>query len=158
VTFPTLEVTGFSTTRRRALLSGLCPRCRSGRIFAGLLDMHPRCPTCALQFEREPGYFTGAVCLSFLFGLPLMTLLCAASASWWGPDSSLPGAVLPAVLALAVGAPILCRWSRILWIHLDRGLDPGRVQRRPLRRRSRRDAAKGATIDRLERPERSRTA
>lgn len=132
----------FPTTRPRALLFGLCPRCRSGRIFAGFLDMHAHCPACALRFEREPGYFSGAVWLSCLLGLPLLTLFAAASAAWAGPDCSLPLAVLAASAALAAGAPVLCRWSRILWIHLDRGVDPDTRRPRSQRGKGRRRAAR----------------
>jgi hypothetical protein len=27
--------------------------------------MHEQCPVCGLRFEREPGYFTGAMYLSY---------------------------------------------------------------------------------------------
>ena len=48
-----------------AILRQRCPRCFTGQVFRGLIDMNERCPVCDLEFEREPGYFTGAM---FEFG------------------------------------------------------------------------------------------
>ena len=49
-----------------------CPRCLAGRVYRGLLTMNERCPQCGLTFEREPGYFTGAMYASYLLALPLV--------------------------------------------------------------------------------------
>src|SRR4051812_24822754 len=51
-----------------------CPRCRDGRIFRaslwrGFLAMHDVCPVCGLKFDREPGYFLGAMYFSYLISL-----------------------------------------------------------------------------------------
>src|SRR5436190_14514542 len=58
-------------TTTQAILRGVCPRCRQGRIFAkpmwrGILAMHERCPVCGLKFDRESGYFLGAMYFSYL--------------------------------------------------------------------------------------------
>src|SRR5689334_512492 len=53
----------------------LCPICRSGPIFRvplwrGFLAMNEKCPVCGLRFEREPGYFLGAMYFSYLLSIP----------------------------------------------------------------------------------------
>ena len=52
---------------RRAM--GLrCPRCGRSPLFTGLVRMVPRCPVCGLDFERETGYFIGAIYYHMLTG------------------------------------------------------------------------------------------
>jgi uncharacterized protein (DUF983 family) len=98
-----------------------CPRCLQGRVFAGVFRMHARCPVCGLQFEREPGYFVGAMYLSY--GLAII-----ATAVVWLPMVLLGrslGEVLLASGALLIAAsPWLFRYSRVLWLHLDHAVDP----------------------------------
>src|SRR3954467_1228327 len=59
-------------TRIGAMLRMRCPRCLRGKLFRGLFDMWERCPQCGFVFEREPGYFTGAMYASTLITLPLV--------------------------------------------------------------------------------------
>src|SRR5260370_21128589 len=54
----------------RSILQQRCPRCRIGgifqySIFRGFPKMCERCGICDLKFEREPGYFLGAMYFSF---------------------------------------------------------------------------------------------
>src|SRR5712671_2207503 len=72
------------------ILQQRCPRCRSGNIFRKSLflfpKMHERCPTCDLKFEREPGYFLGAMYVSYALGLVIITLIAALLwflTGWW---------------------------------------------------------------------------
>lgn len=128
------KVVPFPTTPLRAFLRSLCPRCRSGRIFASFLAMNPECPSCGLVFEREPGYFSGALLISHLAGLPMIVLLAGITILGLGPDASIPLAILLATLSFTALSPFLCRVARVLWIHLDQNLDPAR---RPYRSRRR---------------------
>src|ERR1700758_1848087 len=67
------------------ILHQLCPRCRTGKIFRsslyrGFPRMHERCPACDLKFHREPGYFLGAMYISY--GMALAAILIIALALW----------------------------------------------------------------------------
>jgi hypothetical protein len=55
--------------RLTAIVKQLCPRCLQGQVFATLFRMHEQCPVCGLRFEREPGYFTGAMYLRYIVGV-----------------------------------------------------------------------------------------
>jgi uncharacterized protein (DUF983 family) len=117
----------FQAIRRQA-----CPRCREGQIFdgplryatlwRGFLKMHDRCPVCGLKFEREPGYFLGALYFSYALSLPPGLLLIMLIWRWtlWPFDLVMLGAFV-AYLPLV---PIVTRWARVLWIHLDQHFDP----------------------------------
>ncbi|HEY8829040.1 MAG TPA: DUF983 domain-containing protein, partial [Candidatus Limnocylindria bacterium] len=59
----------------RSILLLLCPRCRRGELFTGLLDMPERCPVCGLVYEREHGYFVGAMAISYGLAVALVGLL-----------------------------------------------------------------------------------
>lgn len=48
------------TQLKRGLLKR-CPRCGEGRVFASYFHMRQRCPVCNYGFEREEGYWTGAM-------------------------------------------------------------------------------------------------
>ena len=84
--------------------------------------MHERCPICDLKFNREPGYFLGAMYISY--GLALAAILSIAFALWlithWRIDRVVIWAI---ILFLPLVLPITL-FSRVLWIYLDQAVDP----------------------------------
>jgi hypothetical protein len=83
--------------------------------------MNARCPRCDLVFEREPGYFTGAMVVSYaiavvVYGALALLLGTLMPAEW---------ALLVAIVPFLVTVPAIWRCSRVVWMHLDRALDPG---------------------------------
>lgn len=63
-----------------------CPRCRVGKVFKGntyslkVQKMNEFCPHCDLKFEREPGYFYGAMFVSYALNVAeIITVSVAAS-------------------------------------------------------------------------------
>jgi uncharacterized protein (DUF983 family) len=99
-----------------------CPRCLEGRVFRGAIDMNERCPECGLVFEREPGYFTGAMVVSYLIAVVVYAALVLLL---W----SLPGWRVEVALAVAaalffVAVPAIFRYSRVIWMHFDHAVDP----------------------------------
>jgi hypothetical protein len=82
--------------------------------------MYETCRVCGLRYEREPGYFLGAMYASYALGL--------VSTAYWMPLLFLgfsPWLVigLPTV-QLILQVPLSFRYSRIIWLHLDHGFDP----------------------------------
>lgn len=105
-----------------ALVKQRCPRCRDGRVFAGVLAMNAACPVCGFRFEREQGYFLGAMYFSYAFGIaaaaPLAIALLVLS------DLSLTTIGWIAGAELALLSPLIFRYSRVAWIHFDQRFDP----------------------------------
>jgi uncharacterized protein (DUF983 family) len=105
-----------------------CPRCREGRIFKGLFAMNDPCPVCGLVFEREGGYFLGAMYFSYALAIlilvPLFYLFQWLLPGW-------PGILVAsvAVLPYLPLTPLVFRYSRVLWIYFDRAVDPFEVNR-----------------------------
>ena len=110
-------------SRLGAILAQRCPRCREGQVFASTWRMNPRCPACGLLFLRDTGYFTGAMYFSYALGIPIIALLTLA-AYLLAPSWHLWQHVLAAWAAFLPLVPVVFRYSRVLWIHLDRFLDP----------------------------------
>jgi uncharacterized protein (DUF983 family) len=42
-----------------------CPRCGGTDLFTGWFRMRPECALCGLRFEREQGYFVGAIYVNY---------------------------------------------------------------------------------------------
>ena len=84
--------------------------------------MHERCPNCDLKFEREQGYFLGAMYISY--GLALVTIVALGLLLWAFTSWPLQKITLWAVLLFLPLAPALTLFSRVLWIYLDRAIDP----------------------------------
>jgi uncharacterized protein (DUF983 family) len=109
-----------------AFLRLRCPRCREGRLFRTTFDMADPCPVCGLLYEREPGYFMGALFCSYALALavflPVYLLLYLA---------------LPGVNLMLIGficlilylptTPLIFRYARALWLYWDRWNSPSEV-------------------------------
>jgi hypothetical protein len=91
-------------------------------IFIGFPRMLEHCPNCDLKFEREQGYFLGAMYISY--GLALITIVVLALVLWALTSWSMQKITLWAILLFLPLAPGLTLFSRVLWIYLDRTIDP----------------------------------
>jgi uncharacterized protein (DUF983 family) len=104
----------------RMLFVHRCPRCRKGRVFSGLVRMNPACPECGLRFEREPGYFLGAMYFSYALAVAAAAPLVVAGLLLDWPIQTIGWA---STALLVVLAPWLFRASRIVWLHFDQTFD-----------------------------------
>jgi hypothetical protein len=91
-------------------------------IFTGFPRMYELCPNCGLKFEREEGYFLGAMYISY--GLALIVIVALALLLWGATSWSLQKIVLWAILLFLPTAPTLTLFSRVIWIYLDWAIDP----------------------------------
>jgi uncharacterized protein (DUF983 family) len=110
-----------------AILHQLCPRCRAAKMFrrsilAGFPRMHDCCPVCGLRFEREQGYFLGAMYISY--ALSLVTIVLVGLFLWLVTHWPVRAVTLWSVLLFLPAAPALTLFSRVLWIYLDLAIDP----------------------------------
>lgn len=104
------------------ILTLTCPRCRRGKLFTGILDMPERCPVCGLVYEREHGYFVGAMAISYGLAVAIVALLFFAvlAVTRW----PLEWVLIFSSVAFLPLAPLCLRYSRALWMYLDRRMDP----------------------------------
>jgi len=102
--------------RWRAVLRQRCPRCLEGQVYSGWLRMKETCPECGHRFQREPGYFLGAMYISY----PLSVVVLAAAyllLHWLLPNMRPEWKVIMSAVVLLPFVPTIVRWSRILWMH-----------------------------------------
>ena len=108
-----------------ALLRMRCPRCCEGKIYAHGMKMNERCPRCGLLFEREPGYFLGALYVSYPIATAfLLTIMYIGH--WFFPEVNLGLLVLIAGVLFIPFVPMVTRYARVIWIFFDRWAWPSR--------------------------------
>jgi uncharacterized protein (DUF983 family) len=105
-----------------AMIRGRCPRCRQGKIFCGSFAMNEVCPVCKLRFQRDQGYFLGAMYVSYPIAVVLI-LMGLAVGCWLLPDWDMNAVLLLIVIPCYLPfVPAVFRYSRIGWIYFDRVL------------------------------------
>lgn len=101
-----------------------CPRCLEGDLFPDKNSynlkqtavMNMRCPECDLNLWPEPGYYYGAMYVSYAFTIAigvgvfiLHYLLHSKVEAWWY--------ILELTIALLIAAPYTFRTSRAIWLN-----------------------------------------
>jgi len=106
----------------KAMWEYQCPRCRHGSIFkepfdfSKPLDMPEKCIHCGQRMEPEPGFYFGAMFISYIISSILLlipTLLLVFYYGW--SEGSAMGV---AILFAAIFYLKFLRGSRSLWLHL----------------------------------------
>jgi uncharacterized protein (DUF983 family) len=105
-----------------------CPRCGSGHLFRGWFTIVDECPRCGLHFEREPGYWSGALAINVGVTAAVFVLFFVVALAITIPE--VPVAPLLAILIpLMIIVPIAYYpFSKTVWMAVDRAvlqhLDP----------------------------------
>ena len=114
-----------STSRTRMMWWGAtrrCARCGGGHLFRRYFTMVDDCPRCGLHFEREPGYWAGALAINIGIAGAVFVAVFVTALVLTVPD--VPVAPLLAVLVpLMILTPIVAYpFSKTLWVAVDRAL------------------------------------
>ena len=111
------------TSKFVAIATSKCPKCRRGDVFSGTLygfnfqETNERCSHCGMKFEIEPGYFYGAMYVSYAFvvaemlNVGLLTFLITGNdSSPWLYISTIIGAILLTISALLPCLDVFLKW------------------------------------------------
>lgn len=106
-----------------SVLSEKCPHCGQGHVYEGntklfaMPVMNDRCAVCHYKFDREPGYFLGAMYISYAVSV-LLALITFFLLRIFAP--SLPTIFLPLVIILVIllAAKKNYKLSRVIYMHL----------------------------------------
>lgn len=107
----------------KSTLSLNCPQCRSSKLFKGPfnfknpLNMYERCSVCNQKFEPEPGFYIGAMFVSY--GLSTFMLLIPALILVFGFGWNVNNVMLLVVTIVAISFFKILRLSRSIWIHIN---------------------------------------
>ncbi len=107
-----------------------CPRCQEGDFFqahpynlkkAG--DIHTNCPNCGLKYSKEPGFYYGAMYVSYGLGVALFVALWV-SFNLFFEDLSVAWQIgIISGLFVLLG-PYLYALSKIIWANIFIKYDP----------------------------------
>ena len=84
--------------------------------------MHKNCPVCGVNLEPEPGFYIGAMYISYAFTVAIITIVAIIMAVFFDhpPVWVYVVTVITAVILLL---PLTFRLSRSLYLHWFGGID-----------------------------------
>jgi uncharacterized protein (DUF983 family) len=97
-----------------------CARCGSRHLFRRWFVMVPDCPRCGLHFEREAGYWTGALAINTILVGGVWAISFVIAIVLTAPD--IPVAPLLAILVpiMLIGPLVAYPFSKTVWVAVDR--------------------------------------
>lgn len=115
------------STSKRAFIVDLfqerCPKCREGYVFkqdVSLLQlpvMNDQCEKCNYRFDREPGYFLGAMYLSYGFAV-LQGILTYFLSIFIYPNITVFWSIFWVMLIILICGRKNYKLSRVLYIYI----------------------------------------
>jgi uncharacterized protein (DUF983 family) len=114
-------------TKHTSALQGIvtmkCPRCREGKmfpegtLFTKFMKMNDHCQVCGQSFQPEPGYYFGAMFVSYALNAGFFIAVWIAL--YFIMDEITLTAMIVALVVVVLGLlPITFRLSRVLWIYM----------------------------------------
>lgn len=107
-----------------SILGFKCPYCHTGDFFVShpydlrhTGDVHDHCGHCGRRFNIEPGFYYGAMYVSYAIGVAAMVTVWVACSILF-PDLSPTGLVIAILSTLLAGAPYFYALSKIIWANL----------------------------------------
>jgi hypothetical protein len=88
-------------------------------MFGGRLAMHEQCPVCGHHFMREPGFFQGAMYVSYVLATAVFLLLVLAVQWTLGSRLGFWASLGVAAVMQMLLVPALYRYSRVIWAHVN---------------------------------------
>jgi hypothetical protein len=100
-----------------------CPRCQEGNLFLvsnawdlkKILDMPNRCPICHQDFRIEPGFYSGALWVSYPIVVIFTVILLYPLFIY--PEFFVLDLSIMALVLIGL-QPIIMRWGRAIWINI----------------------------------------
>ena len=107
-----------------SIVAAKCPRCREGNMFpkntlytSKFADMYDSCPCCGQPYEPEPGFFYGAMYVSFALNVAIF--LVSLFILYQFVEEITMAMMIGVVAVVVIGfLPIIFRLSRSLWINI----------------------------------------
>ena len=101
-----------------------CPRCGADKIFKSFWALHDNCPKCSYRFEREEGYWVGAIIINTavtetLFLAVFLTILFASL-----PDIQWLPLLATALMLNGVFPVAFFPYSKTIWMALNLYFNP----------------------------------
>ena len=107
------------------ILKNDCPHCHQGKIFKensiffkfSFPKMNEYCSHCNYKFKKEPGFFFGAMYVSY--GLTVAQGIATYVISSFFFQETFDLRIIPIIMAVIIAlSPLNIRLSRLLWIYM----------------------------------------
>jgi uncharacterized protein (DUF983 family) len=99
-----------------------CPRCGSGHLFRRYFSIVDDCPRCGLHFEREPGYWTGALAINIALVFAIFIVAFVVILVLTVPDVPVGPTLAVLVPVMVIGPVLFYPFSKTLWMSVDYGV------------------------------------
>ena len=106
----------------KAVVRGLrrrCPRCGNGGIFDSYFKLKESCPTCRYSFERESGYWVGALTVNTAVAIAVFFVVFMAAVLLTMPGVDWILLLIVAVITNAVVPVLFYPFSKTVWMAGD---------------------------------------
>lgn len=120
--------TSTTNSLANAIAHAKCPQCREGDMFkhdlrhiTKFVSFNETCPVCDLRFDREPGFFHGAMYISYAMIVAMVTIVCGFL-YFALSDPELEVYVYTIVVLNIVLLPIFFRYSRVIYLYVFGGV------------------------------------
>lgn len=114
----------YEPSKGLAILKAKCPQCQSGKMFKksalklnSFTEMFDTCSVCGLKYEVEPGFFWGAMYVSYGITTGMMLVIGALVYIISGHEARFWGYIIPIFLAMSSSIPFTYRYSRVLMLY-----------------------------------------
>jgi uncharacterized protein (DUF983 family) len=101
----------------KGIFGNKCPRCLGGRVFNGIYTMHKECSHCGLIFEKEPGYFLGAIVIAYF--VSAFSLVPTLVFSIFYLKLEIPIVLGIGITQIIILHPLLFHYSKLGWLYLE---------------------------------------
>jgi uncharacterized protein (DUF983 family) len=109
-----------------------CPRCHEGDLFETknpfswnkLTKMHENCQICNLKYERETGFFYGAMYISSIINMIFFVMSTVAYYVYFNNQVDWKIYIWSYILFTVLITPLLYRLSRSIWLAIFVDFEP----------------------------------
>jgi uncharacterized protein (DUF983 family) len=105
-----------------SIFKARCPACHEGPVLKNIFGIYPRCSVCGHDFCPEPGFYLGAMAVSFML-TAMLTVPPLIVLKLMGAEVGLLVA-FPFIEFLFLGS-FLMVYSRVCWLHLEYRMTTG---------------------------------
>lgn len=108
----------------KGIVKGVCPNCEESKVFSKkgnlflmrLPKMSLKCDRCNYLFQREPGYYTGAMYVSY--ALTSAEALLVFLVGYFVFDFSFENILFQVLLTMVVFSFLNFKLSRLIWLYV----------------------------------------
>lgn len=114
------------------ILSQKCPRCEEGELFVNKsilpfskkpFEMYKYCPNCGLKYEKEVGFFYGAMFVSYALNIAIFVTMLVGYLLFFKESYGWGYLAIAYLLVTLLCIGLIFRFSRAIWLAIFNPVD-----------------------------------